>query len=328
MHILITGGGGFIGRKLAAALLRRESLPGPDGSPRRIERLTLFDVVPVEGMAADPRIETVAGDIGDAAQVRTLVGPRTGGVFHLAAVVSANAEEDFEQGMRVNLDGTRHLLDACRVLGTAPRVVFTSSLAVFGGRMPAVIDDDTIDLPQTSYGAQKAMGELLVADYARKGFVQGRSLRLPTVVIRPGRPNRAASTFASSILREPLAGEEAVCPVGEGVAMYILSPRRVVEALVRAFELPQDTFAGIRGLTLPGLKVTVGQMAQALGRVAGQEAVARIRFARDPLIEGIVAGWAADFRPARAMEMGFKPDDDLEAIIRAHVDDELGGRIR
>lgn len=321
MHIVITGGGGFIGRKLAARLLDR----GLGG--RKLERLTLFDVIEAEGIPDDPRVRLVAGDIGDERQVRELIGPGADGVFHLAAIVSANAEEDFDLGMRVNLDGTRHVLEACRALGTAPRVVFTSSVAVFGGDMPEVIEDRTIDTPQTSYGAQKAAGELLVADYARKGFLEGRSLRLPTIVIRPGRPNKAASTFASSILREPLAGQEAICPVERDAAMYILSPRRVVDALIHAFELPQEDFRGFRGLTLPGITVTVGEMVDALGRVAGERAVARIRFEPDARIQAIVAGWPARVDAARGRALGFQADAGFEAIIRAHVEDELGGRI-
>jgi D-erythronate 2-dehydrogenase len=321
MHIVITGGGGFIGRKLALRLLER----GLAGSA--VERLTLFDVVAAEGVPDDRRLRVVSGDIGDAGQVRDLIGPGVDGVFHLAAIVSGNAEEDFDLGMRVNLDGTRHVLEACRALGTGPRLVFTSSVAVFGGEMPEVIEDHTIDTPQTSYGAEKAAGELLVADYARKGFLEGRSLRLPTIVIRPGRPNKAASTFASSILREPLAGEEATCPVERDAAMYILSPRRVVDALVHAFELPQESFRGFRGLTLPGITATVGEMVDALGRVAGERAVARIRFEPDPRIQAIVAGWPSRVDAARARGLGFRADEDMDAIVRAHVEDELGGRI-
>ncbi len=225
MHIVITGGAGFIGKKLAAALLASDGI-ALEGQPKRpLERLTLFDVVEAaEGLPADTRIRTIAGDITDRAQIDELISEDVDAVFHLAAIVSANAEADFDLGMAVNLDGTRHILEACRRLGSTPRVVFASSVAVYGGDMPETGYDDLFLNPQTSYGAQKAAGELLVNDYSRKGFVDGRALRLPTIVVRPGKPNKAASTFASSIIREPLAGEPAVCPVSRDSVMYILSP--------------------------------------------------------------------------------------------------------
>ena len=204
-------------------------------------------------------------------------------MFHLAAIVSANAEEDFDLGYRVNLDGTRHVLEACRALPEPVRLVFASSVAVYGGDMPAVLDDGTILTPQTSYGAQKAAGELLLNDYGRKGFVDGRALRLPTIVVRPGKPNRAASTFASSIIREPLAGQEAVCPVERDAEMYILSPRRVIQALIHAFELPAEAFGMTRMLTLPGITVSIGEMVDALDEIAGERVAHRIQWQPDPI---------------------------------------------
>jgi D-erythronate 2-dehydrogenase len=326
MHVVITGGAGFIGKKLASALLARGTLEMASGR-QTIERLTLFDVVRAEGLAEDARLTSIAGNITDLAEVYRAIRDDVGGVFHLAAIVSANAEEDFDLGMRVNLEGTRHVLDACRALPQPVRLVFASSVAVYGGDMPDVLDDGTILTPQTSYGAQKAIGELLLSDYSRKGFVDGRALRLPTIVVRPGRPNRAASTFASSIIREPLAGQEAICPVERDAAMYILSPRRVVDALIRAFELPADAFGMTRMLTLPGITVSIGEMVDALEKVAGKRVAARVKWQPDPTIQKIVAGWPTAFDARRARGMGFEGDSDFASIIRAHVEDELGGRI-
>ena len=327
MHVVITGGAGFIGKKLASALLARGTLETASGR-QTIERLTLFDVVRAEGLAEDARLTSIAGNITDFAEVHRAIRDDVGGVFHLAAIVSANAEEDFDLGMRVNLEGTRHVLEACRALPQPARLVFASSVAVYGGDMPEVLDDGTILTPQTSYGAQKAIGELLLNDYSRKGFVDGRALRLPTIVVRPGRPNRAASTFASSIIREPLAGQEAICPVGRDAAMYILSPRRVVEALVRAFALPPEAFGVTRMLTLPGITVSIGEMVDALREVAGEQVAARVKWQPDPMIQKIVAGWPTAFDARRAGAMGFKADPDFASIIRAHVEDELGGGIQ
>jgi nucleoside-diphosphate-sugar epimerase len=327
MRIVITGGAGFIGKKLARALLTRGTLTDRQGTVQPIETITLFDVVEAEGLPHDPRLNLRTGDIGDAGKVRELIGEGTDAVFHLAAIVSANAEEDFDLGYRVNMDGTRHVLEACRALPEPARLVFTSSVAVYGGDMPEVLDDGTTLTPQTSYGAQKAIGELLLNDYSRKGFVDGRALRLPTIVVRPGRPNRAASTWASSIIREPLAGEEAVCPVEQDAAMYILSPRRVIEALIHAFELPADALGLTRMLTLPGITASVAQMVDALREVAGERVVQRIRWEPDARIQRIVAGWPTRFDARRAHAMGFAADTSMAEIIRAHIEDELAGKI-
>jgi nucleoside-diphosphate-sugar epimerase len=324
MHVVITGGAGFIGKKLAGALLARGALETGSGR-HAIDRLTLFDVTRAEGLLEDARVTSLAGDITDLAEVHRAIRDDVDGVFHLAAIVSANAEEDFDLGMRVNLEGTRNVLEACRALPRPARLVFASSVAVYGGDMPDVLDDGTILTPQTSYGAQKAIGELLLNDYSRKGFVDGRALRLPTIVVRPGRPNRAASTFASSIIREPLAGQEAICPVGRDAAMYILSPRRVVEALIRAFELPPEAFGMTRMLTLPGITVSVGEMVDALAEVAGERVAARVKWEPDPVIQRIVAGWPTAFDARRARALGFAADPDFASIIRAHTEDELGG---
>src|SRR5262249_3915349 len=243
MRIVITGGCGFLGRRVVLKLLEREG----------IDELVLFDNAPSAlPLPKDKRLRLVTGDIADRAAVRHLISPGTDSVFHLAAVVSAQAEANTDLGYRVNLDGTRAVLDACRALGTCPRVIFASSLAVYGGAMPPTVGDDTPLRPQTSYGTQKAIGELLVNDYSRKGCVAGRALRLPTVVVRPGRPNRAASTFASSIIREPLSGRAAVCPVSPDTVMALASPRRVVGGIVRALDLPAAALGTNRSLQLPG----------------------------------------------------------------------------
>jgi D-erythronate 2-dehydrogenase len=310
MRVLITGGCGFIGRKLAAALLRAGT-----------ERITLFDTVRYDG-PPHPRVEVVTGDLTDRTAVERAAG-EADLVWHLAAVVSAGAEADFDLGYRVNVDGTRLLLEALRQGGRRPRVVFASSLAAYGGEMPEVITDEFRATPQTSYGTQKVIGELLIADYSRKGFVDGRSLRLPTIVVRPGKPNRAASTFASSIVREPLAGQEAICPVGRDTAIYILSPRRVVEALLRAMHLPESAWDGNRTLQLPGITVTVAAMVDALRRVAGQAVADRIRWEPDPAIQRIVATWPVRAEAGRARRMGFADDGTFEAILQAHISDEL-----
>ena len=327
MRVVITGASGFIGRKLTRALLARGTLTDASGVVRSLAEVVLFDVAPPEGLPHDPRLVVATGDIADPAQVQALITDRTAGVFHLAAIVSANAEEDFDLGMAVNLDGTRAVLEACRALPQPAKLVFASSCAVYGGDMPAVLTDQSILNPQTSYGTQKAIGELLVHDYSRKGFVDGRALRLPTIVVRPGKPNRAASTFASSILREPLAGAAAVCPVTDEVAMYVLSPRKVIHALIHAFELPGEVFGPSRMLTLPGISVTIGEMLGALREVAGDEVANRVRREIDPRIMRIVTGWPRDADAAGARALGFESDADIAAIIRAHIEDELAGHV-
>jgi nucleoside-diphosphate-sugar epimerase len=322
MKVVITGGAGMLGKKLARQLLKQGTL-SPDGQARRIDKLVLFDVVAAEGLPADPRLESVVGEVSDAALMRRLITPDTGSVFHFAAVVSAGAEKDFELGYRVNLDGTRAVLESCRALGTVPRLVFTSSIAVYGGDLPETLPDSQPLTPQTSYGAQKAMGELLIADYTRKGFLDGRCLRLPTIVVRPGKPNLAASTFASSIIREPLAGQEAVCPVRPDNWMPLLSPRKTVEAFIRAHDLPSPAWGWNRSLILPSLPATVQDMADALKRVAGADAYARIKWRPDAMIQKIVDGWPRKLASTRAAAMGFSADASVDALIHAHIEDDL-----
>ncbi|MBV8889514.1 MAG: SDR family oxidoreductase [Alphaproteobacteria bacterium] len=323
MRIVITGGCGFLGRRVALRLLQQGTALGP------IDELVLFDnarsALPLPD---DKRVRLVTGDIADRDTVARLIAPGTNSVFHLAAVVSGEAEADTDLGYRVNLDGTRAVLDACRALGpdpsgSAPRVIFASSLAVYGGALPPAVGDDTALLPQTSYGTQKALGELLVNDYTRKGYVDGRALRLPTVVVRPGRPNRAASTFASSIIREPLAGKEAVCPVSPDTVMALASPRRVVAALVHAHDLPGSAFGVSRSLQVPGFSVSVADMAAALRRAGGSEAYNRIRWQPDPLIQQIVSGWPQALASPRADALGFARDSGIDQVIAAFIEDDL-----
>jgi nucleoside-diphosphate-sugar epimerase len=326
MRVLITGGSGFIGRKLATAVLRAGAIGWDDGTSRPLERLTLFDSMPAGDFPPDPRVEVVTGDITDRDAVER-VAAEVDAVWHLAAVVSAAAEADVDLGYRINVDGTRLLLEALRATRGRPRLVFASSFAVYGGEMPDVVPDDLHTTPQSSYGTQKAIGELLIADYSRKGFVDGRSLRLPTIVVRPGRPNKAASTFASSIIREPLAGEEAVCPVTRDTALYVLSPRRVVDALRHAMRLPEPDWGMNRTLPLPGITVTVDAMVNTLAHVAGEAVTDRIRWQPDPAIQRIVETWPVRAEARRARSMGFADDGTFDAILRAHIEDELGGTI-
>jgi nucleoside-diphosphate-sugar epimerase len=314
VRVVITGGSGFLGRRVALRLLER----------RGVDELVLFDNAPSAlPLPEDRRLKLVTGDIADPETVREVVAPRTNSVFHLAAVVSGEAEADTDLGYRVNLDGARAVLEACRALGICPRLVFASSLAVYGGALPPVVGDDTALTPETSYGTQKAIGELLVNDYSRKGFVDGRAVRLPTVVVRPGRPNRAASTFASSIIREPLSGREAVCPVSPDTVMALASPRRVVDALLRAHDLPAADFATSRLLQLPGFSVAVGEMAAAVRRAGGEQAYARIRWEPDPLIQRIVSGWPQALAAPRATALGFTADNGIDEVVQSYIEDDL-----
>lgn len=325
MNILVTGGAGFLGQQLIARLLAAGSIRLADGAGTRdqpIGRITCFD----QGLGAiqDARVRNVAGDIADAAQVRALVDRDTGVVVHLAAVVSGTAEADFDLGMRVNLDGTRALLDACRAMGQVPRVLFSSSVAVFGGDLPAVVTDATTPTPQGSYGIQKLMGELLVQDFTRKGFIDGRSVRVPTVVVRPGSPNGAASGFASGIVREPLAGIDAILPVPPETEMWIASPRTVVTMLLRALELSPQDWGWHRSLNLPGLTASMHEEIAALKALAGDAVAARIRQQPDEQIMRLVRTWAARFDTRRASAMGFVADADCASIVRAYIEDNPG----
>jgi nucleoside-diphosphate-sugar epimerase len=325
MHILITGAAGMIGRKLTARLAGDGAL-----NVSAIDKLTLIDVVaPLKPEKFAGSVETAAVDIADPAAVRAAVAGRPEVIFHLAGVVSGEAEVDFEKGIRVNLDGSRGLFDAVRTTGDGyrPRLVFTSSIAVFGAPFPPAIADDFHLTPLTSYGSQKAAVELLLADYTRRGFLDGVGIRLPSIVVRPGKPNKAASGFFSGIIREPLAGQEAVLPVADTVLHWHASPRAAVGFLIRAAGLDAVKLGPRVNLTMPGVCCTVAEQIAALRRVAGDKVAGRIRRAPDALVARIVAGWPSRFDPVRALALGFKAESSFDDIIRVHIDDELGGKI-
>ena len=324
MKILVTGAAGMIGRKLTARLLKDGALNG-----KPIDHLKLVDVVPPEAPAgAIGHLDAAAADISVPSAAEKLAAERPDVIFHLAGIVSGEAELDFEKGYRVNLDGIRLLLEAIRAQkGYRPKVVFASSIAVFGAPFPAAIPDDFATTPLTSYGTQKAIAELLLADYTRRGFVDGVAIRLPTIVVRPGAPNRAASGFFSSIIREPLAGQEAVLPVDDSVRHWHASPRAAVGFLLHAASLAPELLGSRICLTMPGVCCTVGEQIAALRRIAGDKVSARIRREPDPMIMRIVGGWPRRFDASRAAALGFMVEATFDEIIRAHIDDELGGRI-
>jgi nucleoside-diphosphate-sugar epimerase len=324
LHILVLGAAGMVGRKLCERLLREPRL-----GKAEITRLTMHDVVaPNKPDKAPFPVETVASDFAVPGAADKLIAGRPEVIFHLAAIVSGEAELDFDKGYRINLDGTRMLLDAVRGAGGGykPRLVFTSSIAVFGAPFPDKIGDEFFNTPLLSYGTQKAIGELLLSDYSRRGFMDGISIRLPTICIRPGLPNKAASGFFSNILREPLAGKEAILPVSEDVRHWHATPRSAVGFLLHAATMDLATVGPRRALTMPGLSATVGDQIAALKRVAGEKVAARIKREPDPFIVGIVAGWPRDFEAKRARTLGFTTaEKSFDDIIRIHIEDELGG---
>jgi len=326
-NVVVTGGAGFLGARLARELLATGTLAIAGGAASRLGRLTLIDRVPVpEDIAAHRLVTAISGDLPD------LLDPARGGpgrlsgadvIFHLAAAVSAECEADFDLGMRANLLATQRLLACCRAAGTSPVVVFASSIAAFGGsddhRLPAVVDDQTMPNPQSSYGTQKVIGEQLVADYTRKGYLRGRAVRLMTVVVRPGGPNAAASGFLSSIIREPLRGERAICPVSPDTAAAIASPARAIEGLLRAARSSAEDWGGRSPLNMPALTVTVADMVSALERAAGREAAALIDWEPDPAIARIVTSWPSAFRTDRAARLGLTPDENVDSIVAQHL---------
>ncbi len=320
MKVFISGGGGFLGYRLALRLLERKTLAGSDGKLASISRVKLFDAAFPPN--TDPRLECVKGDIADPAAIAAAMDADTGSVFHLAAVVSAGAEADFDLGYRVNLDGTRNLLEACRKLRSAPRLVYASSLAVFGGKLPAVVDDSITPNPQTSYGTQKVIGEYLVNDYSRKGFLDGRSLRLPTIVVRPGKPNLASTSFASGMFREPLNGVVCEVPVGDATQLWILSPGRVIESFVHAHDLPASAWGTNRSINLPGITISVKQGVEALRRLAGDAVAARVVFKPVERIQKMIVTFPARFETSRAVAMGFSADTGIDAIVKDYITGE------
>ena len=320
MKVLITGGGGFLGYRLALRLLERSTLAGSDGKPASIAQITLFDAAFPPN--TDSRLRCVKGDIADAAGVAEALGSDTATVFHLAAVVSSGAEADFDLGYRVNLDGTRNLLEACRELESPARLVYASSIAAFGGKLPAVVDDSVTPTPQTSYGTQKVIGEYLISDYSRKGFLDGRSLRLPTIVVRPGKPNLASTSFASGMFREPLNGVVCEVPVDDSTELWILSPAQVIESLIHAHDLPTSAWGSNRSLNLPGITMPVKQGVDALRRIAGDAVAARVVFKPVDRIQTMIKTFPARFSTARAVEMGFEADRDIDAIVQSYIASE------
>lgn len=323
MRIIIFGGAGFLGKKLATQLLQREkvSLRGQPAKP--ITSLVLFDKTKADGLSADPRLEILEGDIRDPGSLQTLLKTPADAIFHLAAIVSGEAEKDFELGMQVNLHATLNLLEFCRTLQQKPILVFASSCAVFGGELSETIYDSTTPTPRSSYGTQKAMTDLLINDYNRRGFIDGRALRLPTIAVRPGKPNAATSSFVSSIIREPLAGVSANCPVAADTKVWILSPRKVTENFIHALELPAADLGTNRIINLPGLTTSVDEMVRNLGEIAGDEATQLIDWEPDPFIQSIVLTWPPHFVTQRGLDLGFKNDKSVAEIIQSHIKEEL-----
>lgn len=317
MNILIIGGGGFIGQKLARSLVARGQLRG-----HKIESLTLADIDMPASIPANFDIKTVTCDIADPQSVADTIGSEVDVIYLLAAIVSAHAEDDFFAGMSINMMGTLNVLERARSLNTCPTVVFTSSIAVFGGDVPDPILDHTALMPQSSYGTQKAIGELLVNDYSRKGFIDGRGFRLPTISVRPGAPNRAASSFMSSILREPLNGQPANCPVSKDFAHYYLSPRKCVENLILGAEIPGQDFGSSRCMMMPGRKTTIREMIDAMTSVVGPEAEELITWNAQPDVQKIVGGWRSDFEPTKALKLGMSADTSFVENIRYYIEDD------
>lgn len=327
MHVLILGAAGMVGRKLVDQLCEAGSLAG-----REITSMTLVDVIEPERPAAGKHainwaVATAAADVAVRSEVDALIAHKPDIIFNLAAIVSGEAEMDFDKGYAVNLNGSLNLFEAIRQQNYRPKVVFTSSIAVFGAPFPDAIDDEFLSAPLTSYGVQKACSELLLMDYSRKSFIDGIAIRLPTVVIRPGKPNKAASGFFSSILREPLNGQEAVLPVSLDVRHWMASPRRSAGFLIHAANLDTNRLGARRALSMPGIPVTVGEMIEALERVAGPERAALIRHEPDETITRIVDGWPRNFNTSRALELGFTADSSMDEIIRIYIEEELGGQL-
>lgn len=321
MNILITGAFGFLGRLLTARLLELGELRDRTGTIRPIDKIVLSDIETgsVDASGRCP-IEVVQGDLGDASLVERLATPDISSIFHLGSLVSGGAEQNFSLGMNANFFGTWNILEASRKAGSIPRIVFTSSIAVYGGTLPPVLSDDQRLTPESSYGTQKAIGEMLVAEFSRKGYVDGRSVRLPIIAVRPGKANTATSSWASAIIREPLAGEDYICPIAPSDPAFLLSPRKAIEGLILAHDTDAEPWGVDRAVMMAGLTCTPRQMVDALARVAGTEVAARVKWGSDPFIQAIVNSWPNAFSLEKATRLGFRKDSSIEAIIRDYIE--------
>lgn len=315
MQIVVTGAAGFLGQRLIRTLLTLGQLTDGDGQQHPIDRIAAFDVIPMPD-TGDARVQATIGDLSNAVDLERLIDRDTSSIFHLAAIVSGQAEEDLELGMKVNFDTTRAIFDRVRLLGISAKIITTSSVAVFGGELPAIVDDTHVWAPQSSYGTQKAMVDLLLADYSRRGAIDGRSLRMPTIVVRPGKPNRAASSFASSIIRESLQGIRSVCPVAPETILWLMSPTCAIDNIIHGHNLASASLSRGRVINMPGLSVTVSEMIESLRRVAGDEVIRRIFFERNNNVERIVNSWPGNFSTAYARSLSFKSDANFDSIIR------------
>jgi nucleoside-diphosphate-sugar epimerase len=318
MHLVIIGGGGFIGTRLATELLENGGLA--DGS---VDHMTLVDIGFPPNRFSDSRVEYLQADFSDEKVIARILQPAPDIIFHLAAIVSGEAEKNFDLGMKVNFHASLHLLESCRRLGIRPRIVFTSSCGVFGGDVTKVIADETAPKPRSSYGTQKAMVELLMNDYSRRGFVDARSLRLPTIAVRPGKPNAATSSFISSIIREPLNGLRATYPVPVTSRFWILSPKRVVENLIHAANIGEKKLGDDRMINLPGLTVSIDEMIQSLEKIGGKDVVRLISHEPDEFLQRIVLTWPPDFETRRANDLGFARDSSVDEIIKSYIEENL-----
>jgi len=319
MHVVVTGGAGFIGYRLAEAILARGELVDQDGTRRAVGRLTIFDRMAPERSFSDPRVRIVVGDMTDRAAIAAALDGDADSIFHLASVVSGGAEADLQLGLSVNLDGTRTLLDLAAESGRRPKLIFASSVAVYGGPGSTKVTDATIPTPMSSYGVQKLCCEYLIGDYDRRGLIDGRALRFPTIAVRPGRANLANSSFISAVIREPLAGRETVCPVPDDVPIVLMSPGRLIETILLAHDLPTERFGWPRALVLPAVQVTVREMLDALERIAGSAVRARVSFKEDPRVLPMVRSWPAEVTSARAAGLGITPDKDAAAFVEQYA---------
>lgn len=323
MRVLVTGAEGYLGRKLVRALLQRNTLAGPSGKPEAIDHILLTDMAPaMAGPASDSRIAYLGGDIADPAFAAKLFEDRPNAVFHLAALMSSGAEKLFEAGYQANLHGTIHLLEAARRAGNVPRFIFTSTIATFGGELPDLVLDTQRQTPQSSYGTQKAIGELLVNDYSRRGYIDGRSLRLPIIAVRGGAPSTATSAWASDIVREPLSGNAYASPVEPGDRGYLLSPRRCIEGLITGHDSPAEAWGRDRAVMMAGLACSAADLVAAVARIGGQAAADLVRWQPDPFIRNIVTTWPSAFRLDKATRIGLVADASVDEIVRNYVEDD------